>query len=407
MKEAHLKYLQLDPNARQVDGSHYKAAFQHWDLVPLLNLSWQEGCATKYIERCFKKGKTVLDLEKAIHYTEKLIKLVLTGIVQGKPNSQLVAFGHIKVYEEWIAAQDLRAPTPELEELQRGLLHAWSRWSWSEKSYSVEDQVDSLIAIVNATRTLLVKFGEYQELSDARVAAQSETEATPTEADIDSEALRAYNAQSLDPSNQSATQAEASEPTQVASEHAPVEAVEAQADSVAPDILQQLRNASASAFQMMQMQRTVSIPLVVIRDMLTAYQRENVKPGLDLSPRLPASGNPLVYTSFRDYAEPLLKVQLGLQALDESIPNRQLMRTLIAVAAVQDGLTCMMEWLLRMTEGPFPAVTNLEEQDKIRVSGLVLRKEIAQRSVAALQLQGLTPSEYATGVKPEVAPQAS
>lgn len=396
MKEAHLKYLQLDPNARQVDGSHYKAAFQHWDLVPLLNLSWQEGCATKYIERCFKKGKTVLDLEKAIHYTEKLIKLVLTGVVQGKPNSQLVAFGHIKVYEQWIAAQDLRAPTPELEAMQRGLLHAWSRWSWSDTSYSVDDQVDALIAIVDSTRALLVKFGEHQELSDSRVAAQSE-EAAPTADGIDSEALRAYNAQSLDPSAP-ATQ----EPVP-----APAAVVEAPAEAVAPDVLQQLRNASASAFQMMQMQRTVSIPLVVIRDMLSAYQRENVKPGLDLSPRLPASGNPLVYTSFRDYAEPLLKVQLGLQALDESIPNRQLMRTLIAVAAVQDGLTCMMEWLLRMTEGPFPAVTNPEDQDKIRVSGLVLRKEIAQRSAAALKLQGLTPSEYATGVKPEVAPQAS
>lgn len=400
MKEAHLKYLQLDPNARQVDGSHYKAAFQHWDLVPLLNLSWQEGCATKYIERCFKKGKTVLDLEKAIHYTEKLIKLVLTGIVQGKPNSQLVAFGHIQVYEQWIAAQQLKAPNEELAAIQLDLLKAWSRWSWSEKAYSVDDQVDSLIAIADKTRELLRVYGEYE-------AAQIAKNEQLANSSLDTEALRAYNAQSLDPSNQSATQAEASESAQAAPEHAPAAVVEAPAEAVAPDVLQQLRNASASAFQMMQMQRTVSIPLVVIRDMLVAYQRENVKPGLDLSPRLPASGNPLVYTSFRDYAEPLLKVQLGLQALDESIPNRQLMRTLIAVAAVQDGLTCMMEWLLRMTEGPFPAVTNLEDQDKIRVSGLVLRKEIAQRSAAALKLQGLTPSEYATGVKPEVAPQAS
>jgi hypothetical protein len=64
----------LNPNDRQVGGSHYVASFQHWDYVDAAYLNYYEAQVTKYLARWRKKnGKE--DVEKAIHYYEKLLAL--------------------------------------------------------------------------------------------------------------------------------------------------------------------------------------------------------------------------------------------------------------------------------------------------------------------------------------------
>jgi len=63
-------------NAKQVGGDHYdKTGEQHWDRqYRLFGPGYFVGCATKYIERYRdKNGKQ--DLEKAIHFLQKLIEL--------------------------------------------------------------------------------------------------------------------------------------------------------------------------------------------------------------------------------------------------------------------------------------------------------------------------------------------
>lgn len=66
-------------NDKQVGGDHYKKAGatgeEHWDRqYRLFGPGYFVGCATKYIERYRdKNGKQ--DLEKAIHFVEKLIEL--------------------------------------------------------------------------------------------------------------------------------------------------------------------------------------------------------------------------------------------------------------------------------------------------------------------------------------------
>lgn len=57
-------------NARQVGGSHYAGAYQHWDFVRELGLDYWQGCATKYVSRWRKKNGAE-DLKKAIHYIQK------------------------------------------------------------------------------------------------------------------------------------------------------------------------------------------------------------------------------------------------------------------------------------------------------------------------------------------------
>lgn len=67
-------------NDTQVGGSHYQSDWQHWDFVdnPLWHLGWQESCAIKYISR-WRKKNGLQDLQKAIHYTDKLIEIVKAG----------------------------------------------------------------------------------------------------------------------------------------------------------------------------------------------------------------------------------------------------------------------------------------------------------------------------------------
>ena len=76
----------MSANERQVGGTHYRSQAQHWDYMA--ETGWGEGyfkgVITKYLARWRKKnGKE--DLEKALHYTEKLIELVKFGRVELNP----------------------------------------------------------------------------------------------------------------------------------------------------------------------------------------------------------------------------------------------------------------------------------------------------------------------------------
>jgi len=65
-----------DPNDKQIDGEHYRAnkSYQHWDLVADYGLSYFIGNMTKYVCR-WKKKHGLIDLEKALHYLDKLMSL--------------------------------------------------------------------------------------------------------------------------------------------------------------------------------------------------------------------------------------------------------------------------------------------------------------------------------------------
>ena len=62
-------------NANQVGGEHYRnKAIQPWDYIVSNNLGYLEGCIVKYVSRYKEKGG-VQDLEKAVHYLQKLIEV--------------------------------------------------------------------------------------------------------------------------------------------------------------------------------------------------------------------------------------------------------------------------------------------------------------------------------------------
>ncbi len=86
----------MSANNKQVGGSHYRTETQtqHWDFVEINRLGYLEGCATKYLARSRTKHATLElqteDLEKTIHYCEKIQSLYLSGYKKNHRRGPLV-----------------------------------------------------------------------------------------------------------------------------------------------------------------------------------------------------------------------------------------------------------------------------------------------------------------------------
>ena len=60
-------------SSKQVGGTHYKQeTIQPWDIIDEYELGFYEGNVLKYLLR--DKGNKKEDLEKAVHYLEKIIE---------------------------------------------------------------------------------------------------------------------------------------------------------------------------------------------------------------------------------------------------------------------------------------------------------------------------------------------
>lgn len=91
----------MSANDRQVAGSHYRAGIQHWDLIAHNNTGYFEAQITKYITR-WKKKNGVQDVEKSMHYHQKLTELINDGVIKlptGERTTNLL--------EDFKAANDL------------------------------------------------------------------------------------------------------------------------------------------------------------------------------------------------------------------------------------------------------------------------------------------------------------
>ncbi len=64
----------MSANSRQIAGAHYKTqGIQHWDMIDDNDVSYLAGNATKYLTR-FRRKNGLQDLEKSLHYVEKMIE---------------------------------------------------------------------------------------------------------------------------------------------------------------------------------------------------------------------------------------------------------------------------------------------------------------------------------------------
>lgn len=69
---------ETNANDRQIAGTHYQSAIQHWDYVIANDLDYFQAQITKYVTRWKKKGG-ITDLQKAQHFLQKYIEAVRSG----------------------------------------------------------------------------------------------------------------------------------------------------------------------------------------------------------------------------------------------------------------------------------------------------------------------------------------
>lgn len=67
-------------NEIQVGGTHYRTGYQHWDLIINTGMAYLEAQATRYIVR-WRKKDGLQDLQKALHYINKLDEAASVGLV--------------------------------------------------------------------------------------------------------------------------------------------------------------------------------------------------------------------------------------------------------------------------------------------------------------------------------------
>lgn len=92
-------------NDMQVGGTHYAAEYQHWDVVEDWGVGYLEGCATKYLTR-WRKKNGLQDLEKALHYTEKLRELATDTENRMRPRANRGKVGGIAL-ERFIQSNNI------------------------------------------------------------------------------------------------------------------------------------------------------------------------------------------------------------------------------------------------------------------------------------------------------------
>lgn len=66
---------------KQIGGNHYLNKIQPWDIIDSWGLNFYEGNILKYLLR--RKNNRAEDLQKLIHYAEKLIELETASIDNG------------------------------------------------------------------------------------------------------------------------------------------------------------------------------------------------------------------------------------------------------------------------------------------------------------------------------------
>lgn len=110
----------MSASERQVAGTHYSSSLQHWDFITDhcgFSAEYYIGCATKYLTRHRKKNGRQ-DLEKSMHFIEKLIELSKrhTAALQSKrafPNTSPT----LSDLRQYCAANDLAANGDEFAAL--------------------------------------------------------------------------------------------------------------------------------------------------------------------------------------------------------------------------------------------------------------------------------------------------
>lgn len=117
----------MTANDSQIAGNHYKSNYQHWDwCLEALQNRYLEGQVTKYVAR-WRKKNGLQDLEKALHFLQKLKESAQLKTVLPITTSRLRP---AQCYVDACVDNFVRANTLTTDEAQvMELMANWRTWS--------------------------------------------------------------------------------------------------------------------------------------------------------------------------------------------------------------------------------------------------------------------------------------
>ena len=127
-----------DVNLKQVGGKHYRTKYQHWDLMIKYDVPYMEAQMTRYVTRARKKNG-IEDLEKGVHYLEKVLSL---------PHYDPIYIKRPKAIPSW----DIKdfCDSNYLNEIESALIHNILQWANPKELKSIlKDMQAYLIALQN------------------------------------------------------------------------------------------------------------------------------------------------------------------------------------------------------------------------------------------------------------------
>lgn len=134
MTNENIPHAAQTANATQVGGTHYKTAFEHWDLAHEANLGYFEGQISKYITRHRSKAGEV-DVKKALHLCDKLVELVL---YKGrKPQHAPLGLSMLRMTQY--------AEANELQPLEYACVNSICGWCEVEDLFALRDHIKRIL----------------------------------------------------------------------------------------------------------------------------------------------------------------------------------------------------------------------------------------------------------------------
>lgn len=123
-------------NTRQVGGRHYKSQYEHWDWVEDMGMGYLEGVATKYVAR-WRKKDGLQDLEKSLHYVQKLEELYGSSI-QRKNRNDVAPRKALKLTTDFCTKNEL-TPT------EAAIMHELAMWKGLENLHEARRLIQGLL----------------------------------------------------------------------------------------------------------------------------------------------------------------------------------------------------------------------------------------------------------------------
>jgi hypothetical protein len=123
-------------------GSHYHPGtkFQHWDwTIQVLCNSYLEGSFTAYTARHRFKGTPRLDLQKALHYTQKTIEAFDAGLI--------TAMFHLRseTNEFCVLKTDEFCRGAQLNDAESVIMHRAASWRTREDLLEIARRIQELM----------------------------------------------------------------------------------------------------------------------------------------------------------------------------------------------------------------------------------------------------------------------